>query len=66
MKKAKRRYIEYLTKNTYGNRVSVFDLLFGRSAERSIFLPVVLLDTLPLTPFTGSCIPGRKLYVDVD
>ncbi|MCK4397370.1 MAG: radical SAM protein [Methanophagales archaeon] len=66
MKKAKRRYMEYLTKNTYENRVSVFDLLFGRSAERSIFLPVVLLDSFPLMPFTGSCIPGRKLYVDVD
>jgi len=67
MKKAKQHYVEYLiNKNDLKNRTSVFDLLFGLSAARSIFLTPVVLDPFPLMPCTGSCIPGRKLYVDVD
>ncbi|MCK4731417.1 MAG: radical SAM protein [Methanophagales archaeon] len=70
MKKAKQHYEEYLIKNNLNNnlnnRSSVFDLLFGLSAARSIFQTPVLLNPFPLMPCTGSCIPGRKLYVDVD
>ena len=66
MKKAKQHYEEYLIKNNLKNRTSVFDLLFGLSAARSIFHTSVILDPFPIMPCTSSCIPGRKLYVDVD
>lgn len=66
MKKAKQHYMEYLIGNNLKNRTSVFDLLFGLSAARSIFQTPVILDPFPIMPCTGSCIPGRKLYVDVD
>lgn len=66
MNKAKQHYMEYLTKNNLKNRNSVFDLLFGLSATRNIFQTPVILNPPLIMPCTGSCIPGRKIYVDVN
>lgn len=47
-------------------RKSVFHCLFGETAARAIFDVVPLSSPPKLLPFTGTCMPGRKIFVDVD
>lgn len=49
------------------NHESFFDLLFGLTASKTIYAtPMVSASDSLLIPYTGTCIPGRKLFVDVD
>lgn len=75
-----RLYLEKVTnrgKETYPNintsmnsisewRASFFDQFFGLRCSKRIFQNVAVLQPHPIMPYTGSCIPGRKIYVDVD
>ena len=70
LERAKKYYVEHLEdfKNSLKNkkRLSFFDGLFGLIATKSIFQNLVIFDPYPFMPCTGACIPGRKIYVDVD
>ena len=43
-----------------------FDLLFGKGAAQVLFGPGSLLHPFSIMPFTGTCVPGRKIFVDVE
>lgn len=62
--KAKNYYFENL-KNFKGTN-SFFDYLFGYPAYGALFGGIALVDPNPIMPRTGACIPGRKIYVDVE
>ena len=47
-------------------RESVFDHLIGRIPSTDIFNSRAVTPPHPIMPYTGSCVPGRKLFVDVD
>jgi len=57
-------YINHIKNST--RDVSFLDLLFGLQAGRILFAGPVLIDgSSRLIPYTGACIPGRKIFVDV-
>jgi len=47
-------------------RPSFFDQFFGLSCSKTIYQNIAMLPSHPIMPYTGSCIPGKKIYVDVD
>jgi uncharacterized protein len=52
---------------TIGENASFFDILFGIRAGRTIYSTPALMDTTTsVFPYTGTCIPGRKIFVDVN
>lgn len=63
-KEAEKHYYKNYDRITQGK--SVFNCLFGESAARAIFNTVPLSSPPKLLPFTGTCMPGRKIFVDVD
>jgi uncharacterized protein len=48
------------------NKPSFFGHFFGLGCSKSVFQAVAVIPANPIRPFTGACIPGRKIYVDVD
>ena len=60
---AKRYYFENLMGS---NGKNFFDQMFGEHASRVLFNHDVLIGRNPIMPYTASCVPGRKIYVDVD
>jgi uncharacterized protein len=47
-------------------RISFYDLIFGQSASSEVFGNIAVIPSTPIMPVTGACIPGRKIYVDVE
>ncbi|NMC60729.1 MAG: radical SAM protein [Candidatus Methanofastidiosa archaeon] len=45
---------------------SIFFHLFGDKTGKTIFNPIPLASPFPLVPFTGTCIPGKRIFVDVN
>lgn len=46
---------------------SFFDYIFGIAASKAVYSVPALINTETLfIPYTGSCIPGRKMFVDID
>lgn len=63
--KAFSQYI--LQKRESGYEGSFFDNLFGLRASRTFYnIPVLIDRQSSLMPYTGACLPGRKIFVDVD
>lgn len=50
-----------------GNENSFFDHLFGLQAGKTLYSVPSLIDgTSFIVPYTFTCVPGRKIFVDVD
>ena len=48
-------------------RISYLDSFFGRDATYALFMKSTVVPSRPpYIPCTGSCVPGRKIYVDCD
>jgi len=57
-------YIEHVRETGY--KGSFFDNIFGLHASKTLFsVPSLINYQTYLIPYTGSCLPGRKIYVDV-
>ena len=66
MKKAKVHYLEDIhNQRQKGRKTSVLNHLFGLGSLRAVHEISPILPPSPLMPFTGACIPGMKLFVDV-
>jgi uncharacterized protein len=59
-------YIEHLSDFKEQKRISFYDLIFGQSASSEVFGNIAVIPSTPIMPVTGACIPGRKIYVDVE
>jgi len=69
MKRLEEAKIFYLENHDYYKShagASFFDLLFGKGAAQVLFGPGSLLHPFSIMPFTGTCVPGRKIFVDVE
>lgn len=66
--RARSHYIEKLKDQKGQKRKrSVFDLLFGESSSRALDRCISIYSSIySLMSFTASCIPGEKIFVDVD
>lgn len=50
-----------------GSTDTFFDYLFGLQAGKTLYAVPALIDgTSYIIPYTGACVPGRKILVDVD
>ncbi|MBM4240785.1 MAG: radical SAM protein [Euryarchaeota archaeon] len=65
LKKAKIYYFENIDYQRHKEKESFFDCLVGQTPGRVLFDSQTIIPSLPIMPFTGSCIPGRKIFVDV-
>ncbi len=66
IKKAKVHYLKDIhNQRQKGRKTSVFNHLFGLGPLRAVHEITPILPPSPLMPFTGACIPGVKLFVDV-
>lgn len=60
-----REYIQNLEKVGYTG--SFFDQLYGLQASRTLYIVPTLFDTqTSMIPYTNTCWPGRKIFVDVE
>lgn len=68
VRKARTNYLDKLKdRRKRKEKQSVFDLLFGITAYSTVDRCItVFSSTRSLMPFTGACIPGEKIFVDVD
>lgn len=67
MKKARTYYLEtFIDRRKQKRKHSVFDMMFGIGSLQaihgghSVFMPPSII------PYTGACIPGEKIFVDVE
>lgn len=66
MKRAETLFLQELP-NYPKKKISYIDSLFGRDATYALFMKsTVVTSRPPYIPCTGSCVPGRKIYVDCD
>lgn len=64
IKMAKEAYLSHLNEET--EKVSFFDQIFGNPSYKTLAGPAVLTDyNAYMIPCTGTCTPGKKIYVDV-
>lgn len=66
LKMAREYYLNTLPSTGEVKRVSFFDQIFWRSARSIIADSTPILKHLTLIPFTVSCVPGNKIFVDLD
>lgn len=64
LKMAKEYYLNTLASLGENGRPSFFDQIFRIRARLIIANSIPILKHPPLMPLTGSCIPGRKIFVD--
>ncbi|MFA6363731.1 radical SAM protein [Methanoregula sp.] len=60
---------KYYLNNTKNNAEysSFFDRIFGLNYSKMInMIPILINRENSIIPYTGACIPGRKIFVDVD
>ncbi|KAF5050840.1 Radical SAM superfamily protein [anaerobic digester metagenome] len=61
---AKEAYLSHLNEDT--EKVSFFDQIFGNPSYKILAGPATLADySAYMIPCTGTCTPGKKIYVDV-
>jgi uncharacterized protein len=54
-------------KKDIGNEDTFFDQIFGLQAGKRLYSVPALIDgTTWIVPYTGACVPGRKIFVDVE
>jgi uncharacterized protein len=63
---ARNYYFANLDYQIRREKASFFDDLIGQAPKRALFRSISIYPHHPLMPFTGACIPGRKIFVDVD
>ncbi len=59
---------EYYFQNINTQKIekeSVFDHLVGFAPSKELFDTLTLINPDPIMPYTGACIPGRKIFVDI-
>ncbi len=66
VKRAKRYYYSCLDERRKSGRESFFDKMIGQNSSQELFGCESISQPHPIMPFTGSCVPGRKLFVDVN
>ena len=64
LKKARRCYFKEFSHQR--QKVSFFDKLIGEPLGSVLFDTISIYSPLPIMPFTGACVPGRKVFADVD
>lgn len=63
---ARKCYMNNLKNRETSTRSSFFDVTFGDSFAAIITDPASLTLNDPITQYSGACLPGKKLLVDVD
>lgn len=66
VEKARNCYFNNLDQKGNGERVSFFDKMIGLAPMHELFGSDSIFPPHPIMPFTGSCVPGRKLFADVN
>jgi len=66
MQQAQKYYVTNFNHHEKNTRASLFDIIFGGGFISTVITPESLVLKDPLIPYSGSCIPGKKLFVDVD
>ncbi len=66
LKKIKKCYFRNFSNQGQKERKSYFDMLVGNVPSDDLFRGRAIDARNPLMPFTGACIPGVKLFVDVN
>ena len=65
IKMAKNYYYEIFSeKNRSQEKDSFFDRIIGDNAKYSLFVPLSIRKFSSIVPCTGTCIPGKKIFVD--
>jgi len=64
---ARTRYMDRISNNLKNNKKNPFsDALFYRILISMLLGPITLQSSKSLAPFTGTCVPGLKIFVDVE
>jgi uncharacterized protein len=66
LKIAKDNYFSEIYIKKYKNKPSFFDKLIGQTPGKILFDAISIYPHHAIMPVTGACVPGRKLFVDVD
>lgn len=66
LKRAKTSYSTNLDYQKRKEKSTLFDYLIGERFKNTIFNGVSIYSPHPMMPFSSSCVPGRKIFVDVD
>ena len=66
IKKLRNYYFEELDHQGGKERASYFDLLVGENPLDDLFGGVSIYSRRPMIPFTSTCLPGTKIFVDVN
>ncbi|AEB69738.1 MULTISPECIES: radical SAM protein [Methanothrix] len=66
LKNAKKSYSMNLDHQKQRDKLTLFDYLIGQYLKNIIFNGISIYSPHPLMPFSSACIPGRKIFVDVD
>lgn len=66
LERARNYYFKKLNLQKRKEKTSFFDDLIGREPGRCLFESISVYNRRPEMPFTGACIPGRKIFVDVN
>ncbi|OPX77971.1 MAG: molybdenum cofactor biosynthesis protein A [Methanosaeta sp. PtaB.Bin039] len=64
--RARNFYFMNLDHHRHRKKTTLFDDLIGQAPRRALFRSISIYPHHPLMPFTGACIPGRKIFVDVN
>ena len=64
LKMAKEYYLKNFSSLGETKRASFFDHMFRSSARSIIANSISISEHPPIMPFTASCVPGRKIFVD--
>lgn len=65
VERARNYYFNNLDSRVNEERASFFDKMVGLVPIHELFGSDSIFPPHPIMPFTGSCVPGRKLFVDV-
>ncbi|HOT06715.1 MAG TPA: radical SAM protein [Methanotrichaceae archaeon] len=66
IEEGKIQYYQNLDHHRFKEKNTPFDALFGTAPGNELFGSISIFHSDPIRPFTSACIPGTKIFVDVD
>jgi len=64
--RARHYYFTNLDQQMRREKTSLFDDIIGQAPRNALFRSISIYPHHPMMPYTGACIPGRKIFVDVN
>ncbi len=64
--RARDYYFTNLDRQIRRKKLSLFDDIIGQAPKNALFRSISIYRHHSIMPFTGACIPGRKIYVNVN